>query len=421
MNSKTPTYFCWVLILGSTACAGAPPTDPEEPVHLVPLRGDEQIRFPGSTLIDPLTVQAVSGDGQEIARSGISISWEVIAGNGAISPFSDTTDAGGRASARWTLGPLLETQSAEAATLEGRTAQFTARAADAGSIAFESEAIFVMNEDGSDVIHLTRPPAQHRDQAPLWSHDGSRLVFVRSGDNGANAYVTDATGANEQMLASFPGASVVSAIWSPDDSQLAVSVQPNEIADSCRYANVYLVEIDSGVDIPLVAGCTTPGFRVTDWKEDAPELLLERKPEPGSERAENHIYTMTLADTSLDRKTFGYRIGNMGGRWCPGNSRFAFSRNEDAGLNTYKSEIRTMAQDGYDQSVELDYSELSGDDRLFVSRLDWSPDGRHIVFSGFTPSMMMHLFILDVATGETTPIRSPEGITIIGRDPAWRR
>jgi len=40
-------------------------------------------------------------------------------------------------------------------------------------------AIFTANPDGSHVQQLTHPPAGREDSAPVWSHDGSMLAFVR--------------------------------------------------------------------------------------------------------------------------------------------------------------------------------------------------------------------------------------------------
>ena len=64
--------------------------------------------------------------------------------------------------------------------------------------------IYVMNADGInpinltnhpvDPINLTNPPAE--DSSPVWSPDGTRIVFQSIRDGNSDIYVMDADGAN---------------------------------------------------------------------------------------------------------------------------------------------------------------------------------------------------------------------------------
>ena len=75
-----------------------------QPARLIAESGDGQSGMPGQPLASPLVVRLVDALGNAIA--GQAVTWPVATGGGAISAAGLTTDAGGRASATWTLGPV---------------------------------------------------------------------------------------------------------------------------------------------------------------------------------------------------------------------------------------------------------------------------------------------------------------------------
>jgi len=66
--------------------------------------GDGQTAAVGTELPTALTVRVLDGAGRGV--SGVSISWSVASGGGLVDPSSGATEAGGMASARWTLGSV---------------------------------------------------------------------------------------------------------------------------------------------------------------------------------------------------------------------------------------------------------------------------------------------------------------------------
>jgi Tol biopolymer transport system component len=96
---------------------------------------------------------------------------------------------------------------------------------DGGRIAFLSNRdgnynIYVMNADGSDATHLTRDVAPDASGQPAWSPDGSRIAFAAYRNGNTDIYVMDADGSNVTRLTSEIGVDNEPA-WSPDGSRIA--------------------------------------------------------------------------------------------------------------------------------------------------------------------------------------------------------
>lgn len=92
-----------------------------------------------------------------------------------------------------------------------------------GQSEYEFQAIFVMNEDGSDHRRLTEGTGV--DESPIWSPDGSSVAFLRKLEDGiAQAYVVDGDG--EKPLFSSETMTPISwPVWSPDGRQLLFGTQ----------------------------------------------------------------------------------------------------------------------------------------------------------------------------------------------------
>jgi hypothetical protein len=86
------------------ACGGDDLTLPAtDTLQLQIAGGDEQQAPAGSALPDPLIVRLLNSSGKPVP--GRTVLWVVRAGDGAVDPTTDMTDADGFASAAWTLGP----------------------------------------------------------------------------------------------------------------------------------------------------------------------------------------------------------------------------------------------------------------------------------------------------------------------------
>jgi hypothetical protein len=103
---------------GATATAGDPAT-------LTVVAGNNQTRPPGAA-VDTLSARVTDTHGNAVP--GVTVNWTVTAGGGSIAPSSSVTNAEGIAKARWTLGPALGPQTAQATVAGLSAAPFTAQA-----------------------------------------------------------------------------------------------------------------------------------------------------------------------------------------------------------------------------------------------------------------------------------------------------
>ena len=92
--------------------------------------------------------------------------------------------------------------------------------------------IALQNGRGLELLPLAGGPARkltddpQTGMSPTWSPDGKRLAFASTRNARLELFVMDATGANQQLLLSMPGASVLDPRWSPDGARIAFVYVP---------------------------------------------------------------------------------------------------------------------------------------------------------------------------------------------------
>src|SRR5256886_795058 len=115
--------------------------------------------------------------------------------------------------------------------------------AAAGQIAFYSPSdnggvgdIYVMNADGSGQVNLTNNPAE--DDGPVWSPDGTKILFHTNRDGNPEVYVMNADGSGQVNLTNNPATDDQPA-WSPDGSKIAFTRSPDGASFS-----IYVMQVD---------------------------------------------------------------------------------------------------------------------------------------------------------------------------------
>lgn len=104
-------------LLTTTGCAGAAAdatgVGGKTADALVVVQGADQSAQAGKDLPSPILFRVLDANG--VGMHGVTVSLSVVAGGGAVTPASDTTDSRGEFKAKWTLGPGIVSQSITAA------------------------------------------------------------------------------------------------------------------------------------------------------------------------------------------------------------------------------------------------------------------------------------------------------------------
>jgi dipeptidyl aminopeptidase/acylaminoacyl peptidase len=124
-------------------------------------------------------------------------------------------------------------------------------------------------------------------------------------------------------------------------------------------------------------------------------MIILLKDRGGDEFTQLHRYD--VADGRITLLTDGGRSQNGGVTWARSGDRFAYS---------------TTARNGRDRDIRvMDPRDPQGTDRVVAenrgggwSILDWSPDDRSLLVGEYESVHRTHLWLVDAATGERTPI-----------------
>ncbi|HYF38694.1 MAG TPA: Ig-like domain-containing protein [Gemmatimonadales bacterium] len=213
MNTKH--LLCCLTALSLVACGDDDTVDPTAiPAAIFPFSGNGQQGAPGTQLGAPLTVEVTDAQGNLVP--GATVSWSVVTGGGSITPTSSSTDAQGRASAQFTLGPNEGEQraQAEATGLTGSPVVFTATAV----VAPTPFGLRIVS-GGNNV--------PDRYSSDLWVHGNYAYTgtwgFRNELGNALNVWSLDATGAPSLARTVLVGGiGTVSDVQVSEDGQLLV-------------------------------------------------------------------------------------------------------------------------------------------------------------------------------------------------------
>ena len=253
---------------------------------------------------------------------------------------------------------------------DGRHLAFVGKLADAPS--GQSE-IFVIDADGSNLVQLTHNEVD--DDSPTWSPDSTRIAF-RQGEPDSSVVVVRADGSGVTVLG--PGANPV---WSPDGLQLAMTVSDGALT------RVWVMATD-GVDRRQVSD-TLVAAAPPAWSPDGRTLVV-------SSSGLALIDVATGSITPLNAEPGSVPTWSMDGM-------LAFSTTGSAAPG-----VMVIDSDG--SNVRRVLADLA-----FVSVLQWSPDGRRLLFGDDDGESLVA--VADPGSGNLTLLVNDVGGT---RSPAWQ-
>jgi Tol biopolymer transport system component len=285
-----------------------------------------------------------------------------------------------------------------------------AAAVSAEKIAFDSDRngvgnleIYVMNPDGSNQIRLTDNPAN--DLSPVYSPDGSKIVFRSQRDDNDEIYVMNADGTNQIRLTDNPAIDF-HASFSPDGTKI--------IFTSTRNGNyeVYVMNPDGTNQTRLTnnpAADFTPAFSL-----DGTKIVFV-----SNRDGIDQIYVMNPDGTNQTR-LINTASNDFTPVFTPDGTKIVFASTRDGG----NAEIYEMNADGTNQtrltnnpavnaspSVSSDGSKIAfvsnrdgGNDEIYVMNID----GTNQIRLTDNPANDFHP---SFGSPNSAPVLTPFGIT----------
>jgi TolB protein len=343
------------------------------PPTFTAVAGDGQAAGKGEPLEKRLEVRVLDVHGRPVRDA--EVEFAVTAGGGTLVPALPRTDSAGIAGASWTLGAVLGEQKAEARLMGQTVAPLPFAARAMRQIAFvttrdRNAEIFLMSEDGSHQRNLTNNPES--DYAPVWSPDGTKILFV-SGLYGINyLYVMDADGSHRTRLTSqrVYGASHA---WSPDGTKVVF-----ECLCASIYSDIYLVNADgTGLrNLTNVSRLETDADGSPTWSPDGREVAFVRN---GESSLPGDYWRFRLLVIGVDGsglrtlEEIDRRQTSIGHpQWSPDGTVIA----ADSQSGITRAGIFTITPDGSGRgSIPTHPAQFEG-----YARPVWSPDGRMLAY-----------------------------------------
>jgi Tol biopolymer transport system component len=261
--------------------------------------------------------------------------------------------------------------------------------------------LYVMNADGSGQMKLaegeTDFPDDHSgiEENYRWSPDGTRVAFaIWSCDPdhcivSPDLWVMRADGSGKVRLAW----QINAPSWSPDGRKIAGIF---DLGDLPGASAIHVINADASGEKRLESTSWVSWFDPPDWSPDGGRIVFTQW--PGDEKSD--IFLINPDGTGMVNLTQSPDSYDFHPRWSPDGTRIVFSTGD---LHT-SMVVAVMNRDGSGRT-ELTRNHYDFDPPRGHRSVDWSSDGRQIVFTrrlSSHPSDNSDVFVVNAdGTGET--------------------